>query len=391
MVIAVVWHAAGCRPASVTDARDRLSGEGARTVTYRLPLAREAYGALSFLRNTATTILEDGLVAVPLLPDTVRALVGAGLLAEGRVELEAVERVDPGSLDLDELASAVQASEVRTAPVHLALRHTSSAPLTLVEPALALVRTDSSGEPRRDGSGELDVETDASGQPLTVELGDTLDVAPGARLELEREGAGLVDRLAELLVAEDPVAVVLTGSVEVSDSERTRVAPDDVLVLVHRALVGLDLVLPDSGVVVRRDELGEGLGFSEGDADQIQERVIRAGSRIVVANEVPFRVRVDVAYVAGDRGGEDVFRAEDRVVLDSLAVAGGGADGQASVDTVEIGVSGPDLRPLLGDVFTAGVRIRLMPGPDPGGALRVGEMVDVEARVFADVRAGDGS
>lgn len=393
LATAVGFLAGGCRPDSVTSARDRLSDDEARTVSYRLPLAREEYGALDFLRNTATEILRDGLVAVPVLPDSVRVLVGSDLLDDGRAELEAVEPVDPGSLNLDELAPAVRASEVRRAPIQLTVRHTSSATLTLVEPALALVRTDASGEPRRDASGELDLESDTSGEPLTVPLGDTLEVAPGERLDLERDGAGLVDRMAELLVAGEPVAVVLTGATEVSDSERPLVAPEDVLVLGHRALVGLDLVLPDSGVVVRREELGDGFGFSERDADQVQERVLRAGARLVATNEIPFAVRVDVAYAAGDLVGRDVFGAEDRVVLDSLAVPGGGGDGQAAVDTVRIDVSGAELRPLLEDVFTAGVRIRLLPGPgpDPGGALRVGELVDVDARVFLDVRAGGGS
>lgn len=122
--------AAGCRPDSVTGARDRLSRGDARTVSYRLPLAREAYGALSFLRNTTTVELADRLVDVPVRPDTIRAPAGAELLADGRAELEAVEPTDPGSLDLDELAAAVAASEVRTAPIEVTTRHTSAVPWT---------------------------------------------------------------------------------------------------------------------------------------------------------------------------------------------------------------------------------------------------------------------
>lgn len=383
----------GCRPDSVTGARDGLSRGGARTVSYRLPLAREAYGALSFLRNTTTVELADRLVAVPVRPDTIRAPIGAELLADGRVDLEAVEPMDAGSLDLDELAASVAASEVRTAPVEVTVRHTSAAPWTLLDPTLALVRTDGDGVPARDASGDLDLESDASGDPLTVPLADTLPVPPGDSVRLERDGAGLVDRMVELLVAGEPVAVVLTGAVEVAAADRARVDPDDLLILGHRALVALDLVLPDSGVVVSRREVGDGLGFSSPDADQIEDRVLRAGGRVAVSNEIPFRVRLDVAYVSGERPRQDVFAARDRVVLDSLDVAGGGPGGVSAVDTVEVSLTGSELRPLLEDAFTAGIRIRLLPRRGSGGrgALRVDDLVDVDARVFADVRAGDGS
>lgn len=384
--------AVGCRPETVTGARDRLAAGESRVVTYRLPLAREEYGALDFLESTSTVILDGGLIAVPVLPDTLRSLVGDALADGGRAEVEAVKRLDPSSLDLGELAHAVAAAELRTAPVELTLRHTSDATLTLLRPTLVLARTGPDGEPVRDESGDLVVETDASGDSLAVPVGDTVPVGPGERVRLEPDGAPLVDRMAERLVAGESVAVALVGSVRVSDAERPLVEPDDVLVLAHRALVGLDMVLPDTGVVVRRQEIGDGLGFSAADADQIESRVVGAGTRLVVGNEIPFRVRVDLAYVGGERPDADVFAAADRVALDSLEVGGGGASDGASVDTVSVSVSGGELRPLLEEAFTAGVRIRLLPrrGGTGRGALRVDEFVDVDARVFVEVRSGGG-
>jgi len=383
---------AACRPDSVTGARDRLTGGDARTVQYRLPLTEESYGILSFLENTKTEVLEDGLVAIPLRPDTVRGTVGTALLFTREVELEVVERVRGGALRRDELASAVAVSEVRRAPLRLTLRHTSRATLVLVDLALALVRTDDRGRPARDG-GDLDLERGATGDPIRVPLGDTLRVPPRRELAIERDAAALVDRLSELLVAREPVAIVVTGSLRVSQADQARVRPDDALLLVHRAFVGLDLILPDTGVVLRRGELLEGLGFSDRDRDDIQERVLRAGSRVEVENEIPFRVRVDIAYVAGDRRGDDVFAAEDGVLLDPLTVAGRRGTAAAPRDTLAVEVPGSQVRPLLGDVFTLALRVRLLPGPGPGGrgALRVGDAVRIDAQVFADLRSWNGS
>lgn len=381
-----------CQPDSITGARDRLGGEEARTVTYRLPLAQEEYGAMTFLEDVRTVVLDGGLIAVPLLPDTIRAIVGGALRDSGRADLEVGESLDPGVLDLGELADVVAASGLRTAPIELSFAHTSDASLRLVSPELALVRTGPGGRPARDASGDLVVETDSTGQPLTVPVGDTVRIAPGERVELDPDGSPIVDRLAERLVDGETAAVGLLGTVEVPAGQRTLVDPDDALSLAHRALVGLDLVLPDSGVVVQRQEIGDGLGFSEGDARQVQERVVEAGGRVVAENPIPFRIRVDLAYVEGDRRGEAVFGANDRVALDSLEVGGNVGTGAVNTDTLSLSVTGDELRPLLRDTFTAAVRIRLLPARGTGGrgALRVEELVDLDARVFMDVRAGDG-
>lgn len=379
-----------CRPDSVTGARDRLAGEEARTVSYRLPLSREAYGALDFLRATSTVTLEGGLISVPVLPDTVRALVGDALREDGRADVEAVKTLAPASLDLDELAPAVAAATVRTAPIEITLSHTSAAAVTLLDPTLVLARTGPDGEPVRDESGRIVPETDDSGDPLSVPVADSVVVPPDERVELEPEGASLVDRMADLLVGGDPAAVALLGTARVSEEGQSLVETDDLVSLAHRALVGLDLVLPDTGVVLRRDRAGDGLGLAARDADQISRRVVRAGSRMVVRNGVPFRVRVDLAYLGGRDPDADPFAAGDGVVLDSLVVGGRSPDGEAATDTLELGASGEELRPLLEEVFTAAVRIRLLPrqGSDGGGALRVGDLVDVDARVFMEVRSG---
>jgi len=386
--------ASGCRPDSVTGAREQLAGDDTRAVTYRLPLTREAYGPRRFLENTTTEVLEDGVLAIPLPSDTLRGPVGAALLFTRRLDFEIAERVPPGALRRDEMASAIAVSEIRRAPLRLVLYHTSRATLVLVEPSLALVRTDASGEPVRDDSGALDLERGSSGAPIRVPLGDRLEIARGQRLELEREAAPVVDRLAELLVAREPVAIVLTASLRVSGSDQPRVRPGDALFLIHRVSVALDLVPPDSGIVIRRTEVLDGLGFSDLDADDIEERLIGAGTIVDVENEIPFRLRVHLAYVGGRRANEDVFEAEDRVLLEPLTVAGRrGPGGPIPRETLEVEVPGSRVRPLLGDDFTLGIRIRLLPGPAPGGrgALRIMDLVRIDAQVFADLRARGGS
>lgn len=391
-----VLVAAGCQPDDVTGARDQLGRGGERVVSYRVPLAREEYGADRFLDGVTTETLADGVLAVAVAPDSIRALVGPDLADDGRAGMEAWDELDPGSVDLGELDEAVAASEVRTGPVRASLRSTASVPLRVVGPRMAAVRLDASGEPVRDGDGDLALEEDASGDPIAVPLAgspdDSLILQPDETVRVEREGAPLVDRVVELAVEGVRVAPVLQGDVRANPGEVGSLRTSDEIVLGHRLLVGLDLVLPDSGVVVRRTELGDGLGLSDPDASATVERVISAGATLSVANGIPFRVRTLVAWVPGDRTGSDVFDDPERAVLDTLSVgASAGDGGEARVDTLTVSLSGSEVEPLLRDLFTAGVRIRLLPAPGSGGrgAIRVGERVDVDARASVELRAGN--
>lgn len=388
--------AAGCQPDDVTGARDQIGRGGERVVSYRVPLASEAYGALRFLEGVPTEALEDRIVGVAMAPDSVRARVGGDLSDDGRARIEAWDELDSGSVDLGELDEAVAASEVRTAPVRAALRSTASVPVRLVAPRLAAVRLDASGDPIREADGGLDLEEDASGEPITVPLAgspdDSLVLGPGETVRVEREGAPLVDRLVELAVEGVRVAPVLQGDVRAAAGDLASLRTSDAVVLGHRLLVGLDLVLPDSGVVVRRTELGDGLGLSDPDVASMEERVLSAGGTLAVANAIPFRVRTEVAWVRGDRTGSDVFADPERVTLDSLMVSSSAGDGSGGrVDTLTVSLTGSEVEPLLRELFTAGVRIRLLPAAGSGGrgALRVDQRLDVDARASVELRAGD--
>ncbi|MDP2496362.1 MAG: hypothetical protein Q8W44_00080, partial [Candidatus Palauibacterales bacterium] len=238
-----------CQPESITGARERIADGRSETVTYRVPLATESYSVLDFLDGTSTVILDDGLVAVPVSPDTVRAPLEALRLTSDPVRIQAAEVTDPDALDLDELGSAVAAAEIRTAPIQMALRHNADAAVTLVDPTLALVQTDSRGEPKRDESGDLIVEEGSSGDSLTVTLGDTVEVPPDDSAAVEPDGAALIDELVKRLQAGEHVGIALLATVDAAAGGRNRFDVGDELELAHRALVGLDLVLPDSGVV----------------------------------------------------------------------------------------------------------------------------------------------
>lgn len=387
---------AGCRPESVTGARDQLSrGEG-RVVSYRVPVAREAYGALDFLEDVEVVVLDDGLVGVAVLPDTLRTAVGPELPATGSTRVEAVEEFDGRRLDFGELESAVKASTLRRVPVTLSLRTTASVPLVLEDGRLGAVRLDESGDPAREPDGDLDLETDGDGDPILVPVAgpaaDSVVIPAGDTLEATREAAPLVDRLVDLSLSDQRVATVLLGTLKASGTDRAQVQATDSLVAVYRPVVGLELTLPDSGAVVRRTVVGEGVGLSAREAEQVEDRVVRAGAVLAVRNGLPFAVRVDVAYLEGRRPGAEPFEHPDRTQIDSLFVPAGRRDADGSgpeADTVEVSLTGPEVRPLLEDVFTAAVRIRLLPGGDEGrGAFRVEELVDVHAGAFIDVRSG---
>lgn len=393
---AALLLAAGCRPDSVTGARDQLSRGDAREVSYRVPLAREQYGAGDFLRSATVRELAGELVGVALPVDTLESLPGPRLAAGGEAALGSVRIVDADDVELGEMGDALAGARVMSAPLEVTLRSTSAAPLRLVDPALGLVRLEGDGTPARDASGRPVLLDDDSGRPLRVPLagteGDSLLLPPGGGAEAEADAAPLVDRLVDRAASGRPTGVGLLGLVRVHPDDLDLVAAADSLLAAYRAWAGLELVLPDSGVVVSRQLTGAGLGLPEEDVAQVRRRVIRAGATLAVENELPFALRVVIAYAPADRRAEDVFGAPDAVILDPLAV-GPGAGAGPPADSLEISLTGEETGALLRDAFAAGVRIRLLPAgrPDSVGAIRIDELVDVDARAFLDVRASEGS
>lgn len=398
-LLAVVGFLGACQPEDVTGARDQLGRGDPRTVSFRIPVVQEAYDARRFLGDALTRIRGDGLIIVLLSPDSVPALVGSDLLDDGEARIEAWDEVDRSAVELGELEDALAASEVLTAPIQMSLRSSLDVPLRVIDPFLAAVRLDTDGEPVRDASGELDLEEDENGRPLTVPLaetaGDSVILQPGEQIRVEREGAPLIDRILELVVGGERIAAVLGGTGRVSDEDRLSVEPSDHVVLGYRLQVGLDLVLPDTGVVLRRTELGEGASLSDRDAEDAEDRAIRAGGTLIVNNGVPFRVQTQIAWIPGRQPEANVFGDPDRVTLDSLSVGTGtvGEDGRVTrdrQDTLQVSLTGAEVKPLLKDSFTAGIRIRLLPpdGPRRRGVLTVNEDLEVDLRAFIDLRSG---
>jgi hypothetical protein len=83
-----------------------------------------------------------------------------------------------------------------------------------------------------------------------------------------------------------------------------------------------------------------------------------------ILNNLPFSIEVDIAFAPGDLGDSDVFAHPDAVVVtrmtvDTTVVDASGRPIAAQPTNAEVSLVGDELRALLGDRFTATLRIRL--------------------------------
>jgi hypothetical protein len=152
--------------------------------------------------------------------------------------------------------------------------------------------------------------------------------------------------------------------------------------------IAIDLTIPDTGVIVTSNTTGDAFTFgNQRDVDDLlQNLLVRAMARAVVENNTPYALDVDIAYVAGDLGDQDVFLAPGAVILDRVTVEAPSltADGRVAepqVDTAEVIIAADDLDQLIvadpaegmpTPRFTATVKVRLRAGTGAGGRAALG-------------------
>jgi hypothetical protein len=210
--------------------------------------------------------------------------------------------------------------------------------------------------------------------------------------------APLVDRLVHLLLNNVRAAVVAAGTAVAGDGSQSRITRNDSAAVNLQLTVGMDITLPDSGIVFTRTEYASGADLGTADSASLVNRLASAAAVTDVVNGTPFAMTVDIAIV-GDSvpSTTDVFTLPGRVNLGPLAVAGSPVDAAGRVTTPAassqtVALTGHDTRPLLGRKFTTGIRIRLRPPPGGTGrgALRTTDQMLVKSHATIVLNAGGG-
>ncbi len=346
-------------------------------------------------------IIQDGLGNF-----IVETLIGSlDPVATPELVITVEQSTEIDTVDFGDIEDAIKNSTLNVATLTLRIANSAQAPAVLSNFNLGVVRLDVAGNVPRDALGDPLFEADAGGTPILVSVVDpgqtTLTLARASVVTIALAAGALTDRLVQIILANDRAAIVAAGTVTIGDGAPSRVGRSDVVDVRFDTTVDLDFTIPATGVEFTRNTTESGLSLDPQDADDFTSRVDTVAVLTDVTNQTPFGVAIDIAFVADldstliDLTMVDVFTQPGAVVLSTISLAASTVDSQGRVTqpssgTVTIGLTGPQLRELLGDRFTAGVRVRLLPGTGGGGrgAIQATDQVMIDARVRLVVRAG---
>lgn len=385
-------------PTSSTVSLD-MSGATLRPATTLAVVQGSAVASSAVITAAATTDAVTVNGTGNLQVDTLIGRLDPTKTPELAVKVEDDHIFSNGDVDFGDFADAVRGATINDATLDLGLRNTAAAPLRLSNFTVGLALTDGRGNPLRDGTGAIIYLTDSTGAPLTVPIADsgstTLTIARNASKNAVFEAAGLLNRLVHLVLDDTSAALVAAGTATVGDGQESVIAADDIVETNLGLTIGLDVTLPDSGVVFHRDQVVSGMDLGTADANQLANRIVEAATHSIVENGTPFGVEVEVALAPGNLSGGDPFTAPGHLLLDPITVAAPAVNAQGRVvaparDSVAVALTGDESRVLFGNQFTAGVRIRIRPGTGASGrgAIRAGDLVIVDAQGAATVRVG---
>jgi hypothetical protein len=320
------------------------------------------------------------------------------------VGAESSQEIDSAAVDFGDLSDAIKGSTINTAVADLTVRNATQTPFALSSFTLGVVTLTPTGQIPRDGLGNPVYETDVpGGAPILIPVTDpgqaTLSVGRTATKAVTLAVGPLVDRVVHLLLDGKRAAVIAAGTVTAGDGQTSRLQRADSIPMDIGLLVGLDVTLPDTGVeFTTENSYQEGLKLkNQSDIDDFVSHIVSAAATAVVQNGTAFGVQVELAYVADSVASGDVFQQSNVVLLAPVSVAASQVDAngrvvQAAIDTTGLVLTGDQLRPLLGERFTAALRVRLLPGEGGGGrsALGATDRIIVRAGVNAAVERGGG-
>ena len=335
---------------------------------------------------------------------TVQALAGRldpTKTPELTVAVEESNEITRDQVDFGDFEDVIRGVQLNDATAAITITNQAQTPLVLSNMKLGVVRLNASGQLIRDGSGNPAYERDnATSLPILVALAPagqtTLSLGRGATTPLTLQMAPLVDRLVHLLLNNTRAAVVAAGTAIAGDGSPSRLTRADSAKVGLQLTVGLDLTVPDTGVVFTRTEHLSGADMGANDRATIVERLIAATAITDVVNGTPFGATVDLAIVADSVSDTlNLFAAPGRVQLGPIYVAGSPVNASGLVTTPatssqSISLGPLDVPALLGAKVTTQVRIRLRPPPGGGrrGAIRTADQVIVRSHAAVEVRAG---
>jgi hypothetical protein len=356
----------GCEPGSITEAREELQDGPARTLQLSLPVARDTFVVDSVLADfvdVTTITLPDGLLAVEVVEGNFGLDLGSitgpvsGPLPPVNYSVQDGVEFLFTDLDLGGFEDAVRDATLNTAFAAVTVVNQADVPATLTDFFVGVVRIDPATGNLDSVGGQPDYQTDGTGTPILAVLAD----GAGNTFAVPRSGtaidtlfsAALVDRLADMLIDGERVALVGAGDVTVGDGSNATIGATDELLITLKPVIGFDFTLPPAGVGIDSSVAEKGLDLEPDNADDM----------------------------------------EDQVPLDVVTVSPGQVDAngrvtQATSETTGVILTGAQARAFMDEWFTAGIRLRLLPPPGGRSAIGTGDWVGLNASVTIYVRTG---
>ena len=320
--------------------------------------------------------------------------------------VEEAEELNRSDLNFDELEDAIDQSTLNSATIALTVVNSADIPLVLDNFTIGAVRLDAGGQLMRDGGGNLIFESDAGGNPILITIAD-----PGqTRLAIPRaqgttpgtasvsvQAAPLVDRITHILLADERVAFVASGTAEASDGSSGRIVLGDSVIVNYDVVVGLDFTIPLTGIEFEvSNRVSDGLlDLDSAEVEDIVDRIVSVEGVARVENFTAFGVEVRAAFAPDTLADSvDVFVQPGGFALAPIVVSGPAVDANgvptgSTVDSVGVSITPQEASVVLAS-FTAGIRIRLLPGTGGGGrgVIRPNDMIVVSAGLTILVRRG---
>jgi hypothetical protein len=200
----------------------------------------------------------------------------------------------------------------------------------------------------------------------------------------------LVDRVTHILLDDERVAFVAAGTADANDGSSGTIVLGDLVDIQYSVVVGMDFTIPLAGVDFDApNEVVDGVDLEGEEIDDIVDRIVSIDGVARAENFTSFGVEVATAF-APDSLDEatDVFTQPGGFLLDTIVVSGPPVDAAgvptgSTVDSVAVSITADEARVLLGDRYTVGIRIKLLPGSGGGGrgVIRPDDEIAVSAAV----------
>jgi hypothetical protein len=374
-----------------------------------LPVARDTFivdSVLADFVDVTTITLPSGLLAVEVTEGNFGLAVGSitgavsGPLPAVNYSIQDGVEFVATDLNLGGFEDAVRDAILNTAFAAVTVVNQADAPATLTDFSVGVVRIDPATGNLDSVAGQPDYQTDGTGTPILALLAD----GAGTTFAVPRSGtaidtlfsAALVDRMVDMLIDGERVALVGAGDVTVGDGSNVTIGATDELLVTLKPVIGFDFSLPPAGVSIDSSVAEKGLDLDSEDADDMASRTDSAVVTLDFENATSLGVEATVIIVADSLA--DAFGAppQDQVPLDVVTISPGQVDAngrvtQATSEVTGVVLTGAQARAFMGPWFTAGVRLRLLPPPGGRSAIGAGDWVGMVASVTIYVTNGGGT